>query len=142
MPQLIVDLTQETYDRYKAAFKALQRLDDDPTDEQLIAQLTREARAIIHAGESQIAQNAVVAPIFDVPAVPTVDDLQIRLALTEMGLREAVEMAISGVDQETRDWYERAKKFKRTDAMVAALALALNVSDEQLDALWALAATK
>lgn len=51
MPQLTVDLTQEQYDRYKAGFKKLQQLEEDPTDEQLIAQLKREASAITYAAE-------------------------------------------------------------------------------------------
>ncbi len=50
---LIVTLTQEQYDRYKAGFKKLQQLEDDPTDEQLIAQLKREASAITYAAENQ-----------------------------------------------------------------------------------------
>lgn len=48
---LIVSLTEEQYARYKAAFKKLQRLEEYPTDEQLIAQLKREASAITYAGE-------------------------------------------------------------------------------------------
>jgi hypothetical protein len=51
MPQLIVELTQDQYDRYKAGFKKLQQMEDDATDEQLIAQLKREASAITYAAE-------------------------------------------------------------------------------------------
>jgi len=49
--QLIVELTDEQYARYKAAFKNLQQMEEDPSDEQLIAQLKREASAITYAGE-------------------------------------------------------------------------------------------
>lgn len=49
--QLIVELTDEQYARYKAAFKNLQQMEDDPSDEQLIAQLKREASAITYAAE-------------------------------------------------------------------------------------------
>lgn len=49
--QLTVELTTEQYNRYKAAFKALQQMEEDPTDEQLIAQLKREASAITYAAE-------------------------------------------------------------------------------------------
>ena len=49
--QLTVELTQEQYNRYKAGFKKLQQMEDDPTDEQLIAQLKREASAITYAAE-------------------------------------------------------------------------------------------
>lgn len=51
MPNLTVDLTQDQYDRYKAGFKKLQQMETDPTDEQLIAQLKREASAITYAAE-------------------------------------------------------------------------------------------
>lgn len=49
--ELIVSFTQEQYDRYKAAFKKLHSMEEDPSDEQLIAQLKREASAITYAGE-------------------------------------------------------------------------------------------
>jgi len=49
--QLIVELTDEQYARYKAGFKKLQQMEEDPTDEQLIAQLKREASAITYAAE-------------------------------------------------------------------------------------------
>jgi hypothetical protein len=48
---LEVEFTQEQYDRYKAGFKKLQQMEDEPTDEQLIAQLKREASAITYASE-------------------------------------------------------------------------------------------
>lgn len=48
---LTVEFTQEQYDRYKTGFKKLQGLEEDPTDEQLIAQLKREASAITYAAE-------------------------------------------------------------------------------------------
>ncbi len=51
MPILEVDLTDEQYARYKAGFKKLQQLEQDATDEQLIAQLKREASAITYAAE-------------------------------------------------------------------------------------------
>ena len=51
MPTMQVELTNEQYTRYKAGFKKLQGLNDDPTDEQLIAQLKREASAITYAAE-------------------------------------------------------------------------------------------
>lgn len=51
MPTLNVELTQEQYDRYQAGFKKLQDMEENPTDEQLIAQLKREASAITFAAE-------------------------------------------------------------------------------------------
>lgn len=52
MPTLTVELTDEQYARYKAGFKKLQQMEDDPTDDQLIAQLKREAAAITCAAEN------------------------------------------------------------------------------------------
>jgi hypothetical protein len=52
MPTLTVELTQDQYDRYKAGFTKLQQLEEDATDEQLIAQLKREAAAITCAAEN------------------------------------------------------------------------------------------
>jgi hypothetical protein len=49
--KLTVELTAEQYARYKAGFKKLQQMEDDPTDDQLIAQLKREASAITYAAE-------------------------------------------------------------------------------------------
>jgi hypothetical protein len=46
-----VELTDDQYDRYKAGFKKLQQMQDDPSDEQLVAQLKREASAITYAAE-------------------------------------------------------------------------------------------
>lgn len=49
--QLTVELTDEQYARYKAGFTKLQQLEEEATDEQLIAQLKREASAITYAAE-------------------------------------------------------------------------------------------
>jgi hypothetical protein len=51
MPSLTVELTEEQYARYKAGFTKLQQLKEDATDDQLIAQLKREASAITYAAE-------------------------------------------------------------------------------------------
>ena len=51
MPNLVVELTDEQYARYKAGFKKLQQMEEDPSDDQLIAQLKREASAITYAAE-------------------------------------------------------------------------------------------
>ena len=53
---LIVTLTDEQYKRYKAAFKKLYNMEEDPTDEQLIAQLKREAAAVTYAAEVEPGQ--------------------------------------------------------------------------------------
>lgn len=48
---LTITLTQAQYDRYKAGFKKIHNMETDPTDEQLTAQLKREASAITYAAE-------------------------------------------------------------------------------------------
>ena len=52
MPSLTVELTQDQYNRYKAGFQKLQQMEEAPTDDQLIAQLKREAAAITCAAEN------------------------------------------------------------------------------------------
>lgn len=51
MVTLNVELTDDQYARYMAGFKKLQRMEDDPSEAQLIAQLKREASAITYAAE-------------------------------------------------------------------------------------------
>ena len=51
MKTLVVELTDEQYARYKAGFKKLQNIEQDATDDQLVAQLKREASAITYAAE-------------------------------------------------------------------------------------------
>lgn len=69
----------------------------------------------------------------------SVSPRQIRQALTRAGLRASVEAAVAAGDQDTKDWYEFATFFERSNPVVAALGAALNVSDAQLDDLWTLA---
>jgi hypothetical protein len=107
------------------------------------------AEAALTAAQAQVATlqaqidaytPPVITPVAD-PEGPSVDDLQIRLALNASGLREAVELAVLGSDQSTKDWWDRASNFKRRNPMVIALGAALGKTDEELDGLWALAAT-
>ena len=51
MKTLVVELTDEQYARYKAGFTKLQNLEQEATDEQLVAQLKREASAITYFAE-------------------------------------------------------------------------------------------
>lgn len=66
---------------------------------------------------------------------------QIRMAMTQMGLRETVEAVIAAGDQDLKDWYQFSTYFDRNHPQVIAMATALNVSDAQLDALWLLGKT-
>ena len=51
MKELTVTLRQDQYDRFKAAMTSLQNMEEPATDEQLIAQMKREAAAITYAVE-------------------------------------------------------------------------------------------
>lgn len=51
MKTLSVKLTDEQYKRYQAALTALQNMEETAADEQLIAQMKREASAITYAAE-------------------------------------------------------------------------------------------
>lgn len=51
MVTLKVELTQDQYDRFKAGLTKLQGLETPATDEQLVAQMKREASAITYAAE-------------------------------------------------------------------------------------------
>ena len=99
------------------------------------------AQAQITALQAQIEASAPPIPVAD-PLGPTVSDLQIRLAMNQVGLRTAVEAAVAAsTDQSLKDWYERAKAFKRHDPLVLGMIQALDVSDADADSLFALAAS-
>lgn len=51
MKILTVEFTDDQFDRYKAGLTKLQGMEEDATDEQLVAQLKREASAITYAAE-------------------------------------------------------------------------------------------
>ncbi len=66
---------------------------------------------------------------------------QIRQALTALGLRDLVERAIGASEQDVKDWWEFASSFEEDHPQVVAMAGALEVSDEQLHALFVEAAS-
>lgn len=74
-------------------------------------------------------------------AVPTLNNVQIRLALEEMGMLDTVKEAVSASNEKTKIWWEESLIFKRDNQMVLDLAAALKVPDEVLDRLWELGAT-
>lgn len=92
-------------------------------------------------GDSIVDGVIVPAPTPPVPIPQSVSPRQIRQALTRAGLRASVEAAVAEGDQDTKDWYEFATAFERSNPVVSALGAALNVSDAQLDDLWILADT-
>ena len=118
---------------YKDTNNQLHWLDDSAFEHLLpegAVQITEEEAAVI-----QEANKPVPAP------VTQISPRQIRMALTQLGLRSQVEAAIAAGDQDTKDWYEFSTYFDRNHSQVLAMAAALNVDDQELDTLWALGAT-
>ena len=108
---------------------------------ELAAATTAHTAALAAKDATIAALQAQIDAFAPTPPTTTVTARQIRLSLTQAGLRTAVEMAVAAGDQSTRDWYEYANEFERTNPLVIGMAAALGVSDESLDALFALAAT-
>lgn len=75
------------------------------------------------------------------PDIVPVSPRQIRQALSNVGLRTAVELAIAASNQDTKDWYEYGTSFERNHPQVIKMGVALGVSPSDLDNLWLLAAT-
>lgn len=73
------------------------------------------------------------------PVPASVSPRQIRQALTRAGLRTSVEAAVAAGDQDTKDWWEFATTFERSNPQVIGMGLLLGVSEEALDDLWILA---
>lgn len=76
-----------------------------------------------------------------VPVPQSVSPRQIRQALSRAGLRASVEAAVAAGDQDTKDWYEFATAFERSNPHILAMAQALGVTDAQLDGLFISAGT-
>ena len=66
---------------------------------------------------------------------------QIREALNQLGLRGAVETYVAGADQRTKDAWEFAQEFKRSNPLIVGAIAALGKTPEEGDALFALAKT-
>jgi hypothetical protein len=75
-------------------------------------------------------------------AVPaSVTPLQARRALRQAGLLAAVEAAVAQADDDTQDAWQYALSIERSNPIIAALAAQLDMTDEQIDDLFRLAAT-
>ncbi len=70
----------------------------------------------------------------------SVSDLQIRLALNVLGLRDAAEAVIAGGSQGLRDYWDRSLQIHRDHPFVDEAAIALNKSRQEIDELFRLAA--
>jgi len=86
--------------------------------------------------------NAPVRVFLGDAAEPSIDNLQIRLALNEFGLLDTVEAAVAASPIVVQIWWAESLKFLKSDPMVQAMATQLKVSAEELDGIWAMGATK
>lgn len=71
--------------------------------------------------------------------VPTVTPWQIRKALNAAGLRTAVEAAVAAADQTTKDAWEFAQEFRRDNPLIAAVAVTMGKTEQEIDDLFTLA---
>jgi hypothetical protein len=75
-------------------------------------------------------------------AVPSVVTMrQARLALLQTGMLAHVNAAVAAADEATKITWEFSSEVQRNNALVATLAAALSLTDQQLDDLFTLAAT-
>jgi len=96
------------------------------------------------AGNINIANTPVRSFLGETPPAPEVgvSRKQLRLALEELGLRDAVEKAVAASEAKVQIWWQDSANFLKSNEMVQAMAAGLGVTPEALDQLWLLAATK
>lgn len=95
--------------------------------------------------EAMIAEvEANIVPSTPEPIVipQVVSPLQARLALNEMGLRQAVEDAVAVATQDSKDFYEFALEWKRDNVQLKAMATSLGMTSIDLDNFFMLASSK
>lgn len=66
---------------------------------------------------------------------------QIRMALRQAGLREAVEAAVAAAGGDLVDWWEYSIEYHREHHLVADMAASIGATPEQVDAVWRLGAS-
>ena len=76
----------------------------------------------------------------EVPVPPSVSPKQIRFALNAANLRSFVDAAVASADQSAQDAWEYATEVRRNDAFVNGMAVALDLSSADVDALFISAA--
>lgn len=76
------------------------------------------------------------------PQAPvTISARQIRLAMTQLDWRAAVEAYVAGADQDTKDTWQFGTSFGRQDKFIFDMAAGAQKTDEDTDALFDLAKT-
>ena len=91
--------------------------------------------AWVAKGNIPTPADPIVIPIPDVTAV------QIRLELNKQGLRTQAEDAVASGSQDLKDKWQFGNIFSSADSDIQAMATSLNITQEQLDALFTDAAT-
>ena len=92
--------------------------------------------------ESEIAEILAEREIAAAPLIPQVVTMrQARLALLGAGLLDTVETAIMGAGPAAKIEWDYATEVQRASGLVPAMATALGLTDAQIDALFAQAAT-
>lgn len=71
----------------------------------------------------------------------SVTSFQIRAALSQLNLRDAVEQTVTAGDQELKDAWAFAPAFNRFNDQVLAMQATLNLTDAQVDEIFDLGAT-
>ena len=61
---------------------------------------------------------------------------QVRKVLTQFNLRASVEAGVAAADQNTRDAWAYAKDFQRDDPVLVGMAIALGMTNEQIDSMF------
>lgn len=73
------------------------------------------------------------------PPLPGVTPRQIRKALSQMGLRQAIEDYVDGASLEVQDAWQYALSFERDDPLLNQAAAALGKTEQEVDGLFELA---
>lgn len=121
---------------YKAPDNSLHFIDDDS-----FAHLLPAGCVPITDSEAEAIYAAVAAAEAKERKPKTVTMRQARLALLQSGLLDAVESAVTGAGKAAQIEWEYSSEVHRDKALVKALTPALGLTEEQLDDLFALAAS-
>ena len=98
-----------------------------------------ESRLIIAIPEDELLSALPADPVI-VP-IPSMTPRQVRLVLTQAGLRAQVEAAVALADQDTKDTWEFSTVIDRSNPLLVAMATSLGMTETQLDELFILGST-
>lgn len=110
----------------------------DPTNQ--IVSRTLDSGGMESCLASVLPEDTIIEPADPIPPQQIiVSPRQIRQALTQIGLRADVELAVANGNQDLKDWWEFATTFESNHPMVVAMATGLGVTEQQLTDLFNLA---